>query len=274
MNEVGFYRQQTEVTDPGDRVDLLTGIPDGVAELAALVQGAVLHRDAALWRFSVLLSDERYAEGETRLVRDILAMLGGLDERPPEQRFAGTCRDYCVLLCSMLRHRGVPARIRGGFANYNRFLGAPRLFDDHWVVEYWNAEHGWRLADGQYASPAAADYQVGFDPVDVPRDRFVVAGQAWLQSRAGTRDAERFIVSGLRRGGLPMIAQTVVRDLAALNKVEGFPWDTWGIMTAPFEDLGTDELELLDSAAEISAKGGPVDDARELYAAHSALRAE
>lgn len=274
VNELDFYRRQTGVTDPGDLAELYAGIPDDVAELTTLLQGVAMHRDGALWRFGVMLSDQRYAEGETRGVRDILALLGGFDERPPEDRFGATCRDFCVLLCSMLRHRGVPARVRGGFGNYNWIFGAPRLFDDHWVVEYWSAAHGWRLADAQVGGSAVTDYRIDFDPVDVPRDRFLVAGQAWLEACAGTRDPETFIVSGLRRRGLPVIAPTVVRDLAALNGVEGFPWDAWGIITVPYEELGADELALLDSAAKISAMGGPFEDARRLHDGHPALRAE
>lgn len=272
MDELDLYRQQTEVTDPGDFADLYAEIPDDVMALTVLLQGVAMHRDASLWRFSVLLPEHRYAEGETRKVRDMLAILGGLDERPPERRFAATCRDFCVLLCSMLRHRGVPARMRGGYGNYNWLFGAPLLFDDHWVVEYWNAEHGWRLADAQVGGLAVTDYRIDFDPVDIPRDRFLVAGQAWLDGRSGTRDPEKFIVSGLRRSGLPVIGQTVVRDLAALNGFEVFPWDTWGILTKPYEEFGASRLALLDSAAEISAKGGPLDDARRLYASDPELR--
>jgi transglutaminase superfamily protein len=273
-DELDFYRRQTEITDPGDRAELFEKIPDDAAELVALLQGVAMHRDGALWRFGVMLSDERYAQGETRKVRDILAVLGSFDERPPEERFGATCRDFCVLLCAMLRHRGIPARMRGGYGNYNWIFGGPRLFDDHWVVEYWTTEHGWRLADAQVGGSAMADYRIDFDPVDVPRERFVLAGRAWLDGRAGRVDPEDFIVSGLRQRGLPVIAQIVVRDLAALLGIEGFPWDSWGIIAVPFADLGPAELALLDSAAEISAEGGPLEDARRLYDSHAELRAD
>jgi hypothetical protein len=273
VDELDFYRQHTDITDPGDFAAVFANLPDDVPTLVSLLQGAIMHRDGALWRFGVLLNEERYAEGETLRVRDMLAKIGELDERPPHERFAGTCRDYCVLLCSMLRHRGVPARIRGGYGNYNWSCGAPHLFDDHWVVEHWSAEHGWRRVDAQVAGKASTDYRVEFDAFDVPRDRWVVAGQVWLDGRAGLRDAEQFVVSGLRRRGLTVVRETVLRDLAALNRVEGFPWEMWGIMNKPFEDLTASELELLDSAAEISARGGTLDDAKRLYEAHSELRA-
>jgi hypothetical protein len=272
VDELDFYRQQTDVTDPGEFAGLFAELPDDLPASVTVLQDALVHRDGALWRFGVLLSEERYAEGETRRVRDILATMGSLDRQPPEQRFAGTCRDYCVVLCSMLRYRGIPTRIRGGFGNYNWSCGGPRLFDDHWLVEYWTEQHGWRRVDAQVAGQAATDYRVEFDAFDVPRDRWVAAGQAWQEGRAGTRDVSIFVVSGLRRRGLDMIRGTLLRDLAALNNIEGFPWEMWGLMTGPFEDLGPSELALLDRAAEISAKGGPLDDARRLYAGHAELR--
>jgi len=46
-------------------------------------------------------------------VAAILDYLGTLDERRPEDRFAGTCRDFAVLL---LRDADIPARARAGFA--------------------------------------------------------------------------------------------------------------------------------------------------------------
>jgi hypothetical protein len=274
MNEQDFYAQHTDITDPGDLSDLFAGLPSDVASLSEILQGVAMHRDHTDWRFGFVLSDERYKEGETRHVRDILKLLGDLRERPAETRFAATCRDFCVLLCAMLRHAGVPARIRGGYANYFPRKGGPRLLDDHWVVEYWHEEHGWRLADSQVAGSATNDYGVDFDPADVPRDRFVVAGQAWLASRSGERDPDTFIVSGLDESGFAVILGTVVRDLAALNGVEGFPWDTWGIMTVPLSDLTEPDVTLIDRAAGVGANGGPFDHLIDLYQSQPRLRAD
>jgi hypothetical protein len=40
----------------------------------------------------------------------ILDYLGTLDERRPEERFAGSCRDFTMLLCAMLRKAGRAGR--------------------------------------------------------------------------------------------------------------------------------------------------------------------
>ncbi|MFD7934233.1 transglutaminase-like domain-containing protein [Streptomyces sp. NPDC059755] len=96
-----------------------------------------------------------------------------------DEQFVGTCRDYSLLLCSLLRATGTPSRIRCGYAPYF----AEGFQDDHWVTEYRLPDGTRRLADAQVS---AAVCEVPFDPMDVPRDGFLVAGQAW---RAWGRDA-------------------------------------------------------------------------------------
>ena len=84
--------------------------------------------------------------------------------------------------------------------------------------------------------------EVDFTPLDVPNSRFLVAGQAWKQCRTGERDPEQFGIAcppeefGLETlYGLWFVRGNLLRDLAALNKVEtvpflmrldkGLPWD-------------------------------------------------
>ena len=69
--------------------------------------------------------------------------------------------------------------------------------------------------------------------LDVPRDQFLVAGDAWQLCRAGKADPMDFGILDLF--GWWMIAGNVVRDLAALNNREMLPWDCWGPMPRPDE---------------------------------------
>ena len=74
------------------------------------------------------------------------------------------------------RRRGVAARARGGFGTYFE----PGKHIDHWVCEYWDASHErWVLVDAQLDDVQQAVLKLDFDPLDVPRERFWVAGQAW-----------------------------------------------------------------------------------------------
>ncbi len=269
MDERAYYVQHSVCTDPGDRAGLLAGLPMDIPLLSEIVRGVVVHRDETSWRFGFPLGVEHLDDAKTRYVRDILDRLGDLGPRPAEDRFAGTCRDFSILLCAMLRTGGVPARLRCGFGGY--FMAG--FFDDHWVVEYWVDGYGWRLADAQVAGAAREAYGVGFDPADVPRDQFLVAGSAWLACRSGERDPATFGVSSAGLSGMVEIQGNVVRDLAALNRVEVLPWDNWGIIERPFPELTESELALLDRVATIGGYGGPLDEAIDRYSRHSEMLA-
>ncbi|MGI5350690.1 transglutaminase-like domain-containing protein [Streptomyces sp. CA-250714] len=266
--EQEFYAHHSNVTDPRDLSSLLVGLPNDLPALSKVVRGAVVHRNETFKRFGFEVPQERFKESEIRFFRDIVQFLGGMHERPADQRLAGTCRDFCITLCAVLRQVGIPARMRGGYADYF----PPYAWDDHWVVEYWLDGPDWQIADPQMAE-AAEHYAVDFDVDNVPRERFVTAGEAWLACRGGDQDPAVYTASVIEQAGMGVIQGTVVRDLAALNRLEVFPWDSWGLMTRNFDELTEEELTLLDQAAEIGAKGGPLDQAIRLYQEHPQLQA-
>jgi Transglutaminase-like superfamily len=261
MRELDFYRQHSPLTNPGRHRDLLQGLPADPAELAVIIDGFLVHRDETVWRHGFELPEARRAEADTRYVEAILGRVGPLAERPPEERFAGTCRDFTVLLCAMLREAGLPARARCGFAGY---FSAEDFFHDHWVVELWQDGRGWHLVDAQVAGAPQGTYKAAIDPLDVPRDQFVVAGQAWADCRAGRSDPARFGV-GANLTGMWEIQGNVVRDLASLNRLETLPWDDWELIPVHYDGLGEPERELLDRAARVGAAGGPLEQAIALY---------
>lgn len=265
MDDLDRYRRHSPVTDPADQRPLLRGLPPDVVGLAGVIGGVLVHRDeAGRWGFT--LPPERRDEANTRTVAGILRHLGGLDARPPERRFAGTCRDFTVLLCALLRETGTPARARAGFAGY--FGGD--FFDDHWVVEVWS-DGGWRLVDAQIASHPAGTYEVAVDPLDLPRDGFVVGGRAWLEGRGGQRDLDRIGTSAAGLTGMWEIQGNVIRDLAALHRIETLPWDAWGLIPVHYDRLPPADLALLDRVAAVSAAGGPPEEVAAIYASDPRL---
>jgi transglutaminase-like putative cysteine protease len=262
MDELAYYRSHGRITDPGAKRHLLTGLPADPAALAKVVGGVMIHRDGTR-PFGFALSEQRREEANTRYVEAILAYVGTLDERRPEDRFAGTCRDFTVLLCAMLREVGIPARARAGFAGY---FSSDGFFDDHWVVEVWDDGRGWYLIDAQIASAAKGTYtDADIDPFDVPRDAFVVGGQAWQECRTGSRELDRIGTSAAGLTGLWEVQGNVVRDLAALNRVEALPWDEWGLIPIHYDQLESADITLLDDIAAVSAAGGPPQQAADAY---------
>jgi hypothetical protein len=165
------------------------------------------------------------------------------------RKVGGVCRDFALLAATALRAHKVPARLRAGFADYL----IPRFFESHWLCE-WHDGSRWRLLDVQVASWAAEGASFDFDPTDVPRARFMSAAEAWrTTARASPRDADRFGVSS-RRGlqGRWFIAGNLLRDEAAVMKVELKPWDVWGgiVRARSLTPAELDGIPALRAAAE------------------------
>jgi hypothetical protein len=269
MDELDYYRHHSRITDPGAARGWLGGLPSDPAALATLIGGVMIHRDQS-WRYAFTLPQERRDEANTRYVDAILTQLGSLGEHDPEQRFAGTCRDFAVLLCALLRESGVPARARAGFAGY--FTDG--FFDDHWVTEVWHDERGWYLVDAQVASAPPGTYtDAPIDPLDVPRDAFLVGGQAWQECRTGARELSSIGTSAAGLTGLWEVQGNVIRDLASLNRVETLPWDEWGLIPVHYDKLDPADVALLDTVAVTSAAGGPLGEANDAYRSDPRLSA-
>ena len=104
-------------------------------------------------------------------------------------------------------------------------------------------------------------FKIGFDPLDVPRDQFLVAGQAWELCRAGKADPDSFAILDMH--GRWLIAGNLIRDLAALNNHEMLPWDVWGAMARTDAEL---DLPFFDRLAELShAPDAHADELRAVY---------
>ena len=88
--------------------------------------------------------------------------------------------------------------------------------------------------------------------MDVPREKFLVAGDAWRLCRDGDADPAKFGLSLLNEAGYWWIAANLVRDVAALNNMEMLPWDVWGAMPAPDEIIGDERYALFDRLAGLT----------------------
>jgi len=269
-----YFAQQGRMSDPESQVSLFQSLPNSVAELVKLVQNVTIH---IFWaeRYGYKIPAERMFELQLRSISRRLERTMQLApqplhvERPVDMKLIGNCRDHSLLLTAFLRHQGIPARARCGFATY--FL--PNHFEDHWVTEYWDQSSArWVLVDAQLDTLQAERLKIGFDPLDVPRNQFIVGGQAWQLCRSGQQDPALFGIFDMN--GLGFVRGNLVRDLAALNKMELLPWDCWGVILAENLDNPAD-LAALDQAAALTIGEIPDPDAaRQLYQSDGRFRVD
>ncbi len=230
-------------------------LPNDVDALARIVQGLLIYDVVAADFYGVDLSDDARGDIHLRRTDAIVERIFALDDRPLDaarpaaRRVAGRCRHWALLMVAMLRAHGTPARARCGFGAYFN----PPAFEDHWVCEYWNAtERRWILVDAQLDDVWRDRLGIAFDPLDVPRDQFLVAADAWQLCREGTVDSTRFGISFADLRGLWFVAGDLIRDVAALNRVEVLPWDGWGGQPDPGQDPVGEELAFFDRLADLT----------------------
>jgi hypothetical protein len=250
-----FYAKPGPMTGAGRHADALAKMPGEVGALAEIVQGLAIHQYMAdAYGFKV--PEPRKAEAHIRAADRILDRILALDDRPltaarpPEKRIVGVCHHFALLMTAMLRAKGIPARYRSGFGAFFN----PPWFEDHVLCEYWNADEArWVQLDPQLDGVWRGALKFKFDPLDVPRDQFVQATDAWTLCRNGKADPARFgiFVGDLR--GLWFIAASLVRDVAALGRMEMLPWDCWGMMPHPGQGLDAGQLAFFDRLAALTA---------------------
>ncbi len=249
------YARQTPYSDPGEYAALLDDLPADLPGLTAVIRNVVVHYRAA----GIEFEGERLAEINHRWLDRSLASdqrrhgTPLAEPRAEKERVVGCCRDFTLWTVAALRHRGVPARSRLGFA---RYFSADWNYD-HVVAEYWDGTR-WVWVDAQI--DPAGDWP--FDHTDVPRGRFATAADVWTQYRAGEIDIETYgVAPGAPAGGW-FARDQVIQEVAHRYGDELLLWDSWGDMSPEL----VDGLDLVDEAAAllIAADGGDEVAEREL----------
>jgi hypothetical protein len=264
------------MTAPGAHAAEFRELPNDLGRLCEVVQGLLIHRDIAPFLYGLQLSEKQLDDGHLRPVAQMLDRIHELDPRPLTttrelgKRLPSVCRHFSLMLSAMLRIQGIPARARCGFGAY---FNAGK-FEDHWVCEYWNAaESRWILVDAQMDSVQRNAFKLDFNPLDVPRDRFIIAGEGWQMCRSGRADPETFGLTHVQLKGLWFVEGNVIRDLASLNRMEMLPWDVWGMMDMNLAALTDEKKMLLDRVAALTlADDEKFGEVRAIYESDDRLR--
>lgn len=248
MENVERWISHSPMSDTRRHSSAVAELSSSVNALNGVVQGVIIHTD---WLGAYGVDESRFdgVSRETLPVAERLALILDSDaralavRRTPALRTVGTCRDFALMLCAFLRGKGIPARLRCGFADY-----LTDGWEDHWVCEYWDREtQCWRLSDAQIDEVLKEKRKIAFDPADTPRQLFMTAGQAWMACRSGKCDPDRFGHGATK--GLWFMKVNLVRDHYAINNRETSAWDAWRAAPKSKRVVSDQDWALLDNIA-------------------------
>lgn len=240
-----FYRQYSSFTDPGEYAYLYENLPDSLPELCKLIRSQYIHPYGELNKYRELIPEERWNETfKYPTVQSILEGLVSYDsygltkKRKPEDRLVLGCRQNAILLASILKHRGIPARVRCGHVTYL----IPDFHTSHTICEVWNEDKKrWMLVD-----PST-------DRVDFKRELFDFSNDLWLKLQKGEIDSKYYGIPG-RYSGYASIVGKVCPDLASLLGTEYPIYQNAPILEYVMDgedQLTTEHIELLNKISEL-----------------------
>jgi len=182
---LNMYLNFSTFTDPGEYAYLYNDLPGSLEELCTLVKKQLIH-PFEVDQFSDKIPKDRRIEDrdfptvflmlKELLVRD---KNGIVVSRKPEDRLVVACVHHCMLLASILRHKGIPVRIRSGFANY---IGKRRNIKvSHVICEVWDEQQKkWILVDPDR------------EKVDFNRNEFEFSSETWELLRKHKLKSDRY----------------------------------------------------------------------------------
>ncbi|MEM7128739.1 MAG: transglutaminase-like domain-containing protein [Chloroflexota bacterium] len=242
-----YYATHSQTSNPGAYAHLFDNLPTDLEGISKVTQGLIYHYFADEKIFGWKPPQERMPEINTRTMPNMLETIIAKDDRPLtesrayEDRMVGCCRDFALLACAILRHHGIPARLRYGFASY--FV--PEYWIDHVVVDTWTGER-WQRFDPEVAG--LPDFKSNLFELD--EMLFVTGGRVWQMCRSEGADPDRFglgpDVAEVR--GWWMVRERLQLDVAALNKIELLCWDSM----EGLQEGNPEDEKILDQMAELS----------------------
>jgi hypothetical protein len=213
--------------------------------LCNLIKSQFIHPYAELPKYREQIPKERWGEMfRYPSVKSILKglhsydSLGIVKNRAPENRLILGCQQNAILLASIMKHRGIPARVRSGHANYIM----PGFHISHTVCEVWNEnEMRWMLVDPS------------MNMVDFSRDKFDFSNELWLKFQNQEIDPNLYGIPR-RYTGLVSILGKVCTDLSSILGTE-YPINQYApILEGAFNEniqLSTDQIETLNEICEL-----------------------
>lgn len=199
-NILEFYKKTSPYTELGLYRDFAKNLPNDIPTLCLLQRKQIIHPIAfkkeeirnskkCFWGDMTQISDMNLLR-EDDIFPNAISMLAELLRkdskyslnREAKDKLFVTCRGQALLLAAILKVKGIPARVRSGFAEYPSNDG---IYWDHWVTEYYNNKNQkWNLVDAD----CCCNDNIDFDIYDIPGNRFLTAAWLWLEIRKNRFD--------------------------------------------------------------------------------------
>jgi formylglycine-generating enzyme required for sulfatase activity len=246
ISVLDFYRQYSSFTDPGKNEYLYKNLPDSLSALCRLIRSQYINYVWELDMYREQIPRERWNESaKYPTVKSALEGLlsydsrGLVKDRRPENRLMLICRDNALLLVSILKYRGIPARVRYGFAPYL----IPGFHANHVICEVWNEnDKRWMLVD-----PSA-------NRIDFAREDFDFSNDVWLKMQHKEINPELYGMPGKNKfNGVPLMTTALCYDLASILGTEYPVGQHSPILDYVFQNnqVDTKQAEILDRISEL-----------------------
>ncbi|OGG25726.1 hypothetical protein A2960_05245 [Candidatus Gottesmanbacteria bacterium RIFCSPLOWO2_01_FULL_39_12b] len=227
------YLQFSPYTNPGCYKDsLYKSLPDDIGRIGFLIRNQIIHRielgmsitgDVTPLKSFRKVKIPWYRQPEDDNFPTAAAMLVELYRRDSkgltltrkdDNKLVLTCRFVAILMACALKIKGIPTRVRSGFAPYFGIYGDKSI--DHWINQYWSKEEKrWFTID---VDGSLFD-GLSFNPYDLPKGVFDFSPDAWAWIREGKVDPDHFRNSGGYEG-LVVIAWELFYDFHCLMNNE------------------------------------------------------
>ena len=257
-----FYLKTSMYTNYQPFKDYFKGLSNNIYELAYLVNLQTIHRATLIRSYyqNTNISKE-YPWYRYRCEDDVLltapAMMSELFrlddrgivlDRKVENKIVVTCRYVSILMASILKSKGIPARCRAGFSliehRYN-----DKVSGDHWIVQFYDKDKNrWVNLDTNRINTLETDYIY----YDMPNEKFDFVAKAWLDVRNGKQNVEYFR-HGNKERGLCMLARSLFYDFHALmnDEISYLFFPVFLSSHDKFNSLSESELNQLDDLATL-----------------------
>jgi len=242
---IDFYTAHSEKTNPGEYAYLYDKLPKSLEKLCAIIKNQLIHPVELGELKNTLPKERHYEDPNYPNIEKVLEGLLEFDERgitwdrKKEDRLIIACYHHALLLASILRHRGVPVRIRTGFARYYEKEFKVRF--GHAICEVWDAKkQKWIWVD--------PDRQL----VNFEHKKFELPHQSWKKLRKNKLQTKMYM-GGFSKGEYSVV-HMLVQDITTVIKTETQYWNEPVFMDSIFadiEELGEEKLLVLDHFADM-----------------------